>query len=242
MNQHGVIAKAFFPIEMLFVPLAMLAIPAQAQLEMPADTDYTSCQNCSSFPEEWLGVARADLLEFDSVEPERRLDFLLGDWVIYFPSGKPGEAGYISPEEIVAHETFEQFGDKGVIEAFQYYGAQENPGFIARSDFRFIGDENRCLWTWMTSTSHAVMTGGATSLGVMQFKEYNTVGSRSDINLEPASTRSIYFFRNITRDQFIQEEWRQQSAGDGPYNQLIWRALYRRVGTSIDKRIPSADN
>ena len=208
--------------------LLVMGMPSiiRAQVPLPSNPDVSNCDNCDTFPEEWLQAEPGQLLDFKSIAPERRLDFLIGEWALYFPDGEPGDENYYSPEEPVGYETFEWYMPNKVIQADQYWGDKDNPGFRARSDFRFVGEENRWQMTWLAPTMHALFTGGYEGHGIFSFIEYEPIGDRQKLKLVSGMR---YVFRSITKDQFVAEEWRQEKDGVGPFTSLRWRLLYRRV-------------
>jgi len=192
--------------------------------------DVSQCDNCEAFPPEWLDVENRELIDLSVLPPARRLDFLIGEWELLFPKGEPGDEGYISPDDPIARERFTWFGDRVAIHGDQYWGDQEAPGFQARSEFRYLAQQERWHWTWMTTSTVTGMTGGYYGPeGTVAFREFNFAGDRHDLTLAPDDNHVMYVFRNITQNQFVQEEWRQNQTGVGPYNRLMWQVLYRRV-------------
>lgn len=197
-----------------------------AQTPLPSNPDISNCDNCDEFPSEWLAADPEEFMDVESLVPERRLDFLIGTWALFFPDGAPGDENYFTKDKPVGFETFEWYVPNRVIQSDQYWGQKENPGFRARSDFRYIVDEGRWQMTWLAPTTHAIFTGGYAGHGVISFIEYAAKGDRQKLTLVPGMR---YVFHNITRDQFVAEEWRQNEDGTGPFTILRWRLLYRRV-------------
>lgn len=200
----------------------------QAQTAI-GNIDVSQCDNCDAFPSEWLLVEDKQLIDHSALPPARRLDFLIGEWELFFPKGAPGDEDYSPQDKPIAHERFTWFGDKAAIHGDQYWGDKEAPGFQARSDFRYVAKQERWQWTWLTTSTAAMMNGGYAADGTMAFREFNFDGDRHDLTLAPSNNHIQYVFRNVTGDQFIQEEWRQSEAGVGPYNKLMWQVLYQRV-------------
>lgn len=47
---------------------------------VPAKPEVSQCDNCDDFPAALLEVDDSELLDLASLPPERRLDFLVGEW------------------------------------------------------------------------------------------------------------------------------------------------------------------
>ena len=216
-----------FPL-ILFANLVVSITACQAQ-PTHENADVSQCDNCEFFPLEWLQIDDEKAIEFDTLPPDQHLDFLVGDWNLYFPNGKPGDDDYQSPDEPIAHERFEWFGKKVSIHGDQYWGDKDAPGFQARSELRYVAENDRWQWTWMTIGSYALMSGGIAPDGSIVFRQFVLEGDQNNLTISPDKDHIQYVFRNVTADQFIQEEWRQAESGIGPYNRLMWRVLYRRA-------------
>lgn len=197
-----------------------------AQTPLPTNPDISKCDNCDVFPSEWLTANPEELIDFEKLLPERRLDFLIGDWELYFPEGTPGDDKYTASDKPIGFESYEWYIPNNVIQADQYFGDKENPGFRARSDFRYVVSEDRWQMTWLAPVAHSIFTGGYDGHGVFSFIEHKAKGNRRKISFSPGMR---YVFRNITEDQFVIEEWRQKEDGVGSFTFLIWRAMYRRI-------------
>jgi hypothetical protein len=215
---------SIFLVSSVFVLVAPVTCGAQTPL--PTDPDISNCDNCDVFPNEWLSADPDQLIDLDGLPPERRLDFLVGEWALFFPVGKLGDEDYHSADEPIAHESFEWYVPDKVIQADQIWGSKEDPGFRARTDFRYVAEQDRWQMTWLAPTASGFFTGGYDGHGVISFVEYLPTGDRSKLSLTPGMR---YVFRNISKDQFVAEEWRQKKDGIGPFTILRWRVLYRRA-------------
>ena len=216
------------PIFLASIGIGIAACQAQPTA---GDYDISECDNCDAFPVEWLSVDEETAIDFDALPPARQLDFLIGEWELLFPTGKPGDDDYIAPDKPIARENFTWFADKTAIHADQYWGDKDAPGFQARSEYRYVVDQERWQWTWMTSSSYAIMTGGNRDDGTLTFRQFKLSGDQNDLTASPDKNHVQYVFRNVTADQFFQEEWRQDETGTGPYNKLMWRVLFRRISS-----------
>jgi hypothetical protein len=216
----------FLKSNLVFVLFLFASSICDAQTPLPSNPDISNCDNCDTFPSEWLTANPEELIDFEKLSPERRLDFLIGDWELYFPNGAPGDENYTTADEPIGFETYEWYIPDEVIQADQYWGNKENPGFRARSDFRYIEDQERWQMTWLAPTAHSIFTGGYDGHGIFSFIEYVAKGDRRKVSFAPGMR---YVFRNITEDQFVIEEWRQKEDGVGPFTSLRWRAMYRRT-------------
>jgi hypothetical protein len=209
--------------------LLAVASPALAQSGVPEDPDVSQCDNCDVFPAEWLLVDAAELLDLAALPPKRRLDFLIGEWELLFPADLPEQDLHFTTDDPVGFEIIDWFVKDRVIEAFQewpFTGKGKIP-FRAKTDFRYVEDEDRWQMTWLTTGSSGVYTGGLEEGGVIAFYEHEFTGGRRELQFREGMR---YVFRNITQDRFLAEEWNSADGGK-TFDVLKWRLLYRkRVG------------
>ena len=213
-------------MRILFHALMAIALLGITQMALAQPADLSGCDNCDVFPPEWMEVAPDRLLPLDDTPPARQLDFLIGEWDIYFPYKTEGDPEYIPRDAPVATETFEWMVDQRIIHGFQQWNGEG--GYVAHTDMRYYEDEGRWQMTWASSSSVEIYSGGHDGGSIISFYEHTPTGDRDGISLRARGMR--YLFRNITEDQFIVEEW-NASEETGAYDRLIWQALYRRQGS-----------
>jgi hypothetical protein len=207
--------------------VASEAVVFSTPLQVPFKPDVSQCDNCKDFPEEWLEVRDEDRIDLQSLPPQRRLDFLIGEWEVLFP--------YKSPDGTTEYDRWMPVG----FDVFSWRdpsqkiidGIQEWPftsggrfPFRAHTDFRYFEDQDRWQMTWLTNSSAQFYTGGLEKDGVIALYQHKPVGDRKDIKMEKGMR---YVLRNITSRTFLTEEWNSSDGGE-TYNIIKWRALYRR--------------
>lgn len=204
---------------------SLMSITASAQL--PEEADLSQCDNCKDFPAEWLEVEQAKLLDLDALPAERRLDFLVGEWELLFPyKSADGKIHYTTDMPV----GFEVFGwrdpQQKILDGFQEWPFTSGGKFPfrARSEFRYIEDEQRWQLTWLTNSTAALFTGGLEEGGIFALYEFTPTGNRTSLSLRPGMR---YVLRNITRNHFIAEEWNRKEGAED-FDILKWRVLYRR--------------
>lgn len=207
--------------------IASFVCIAPALAELPEAPDLSQCDNCKDFPVEWLEVDKAERLDLDALPAERRLDFLVGEWELLFPYKSPdGEIQYTT-DVPVGFEVFQwRDGRQKILEGFQewpFTSGGKYP-FRARSEFRYIEDEQRWQLTWLTNSTAALFTGGLEEDGIFALYEFTPTGDRRSLALRPGMR---YVLRNITKDRFIAEEWNRVEGAE-EFEVLKWRVLYRR--------------
>ena len=52
--------------------------------------DLSECENCEALTGTLIEVPTGERIDFDEIAPERRLDFLIGEWVLYYPEDRRG--------------------------------------------------------------------------------------------------------------------------------------------------------
>lgn len=204
-----------------------LILMNDAAAQIPENPDLSQCDNCKNFPDDWLEVDESDLLDLESMRPERRLDFLIGEWEILFPYEDQENGLRYTTEDPVGFDIFTwRDGGKTVIDGFQewpFTSGGKYP-FRSRTDFRYVKDEGRWQMIWLPNVSTGIYTGGLEEDGVIALYEHEPTGGRKDLSLR---LNMRYVFRNITNDTFIAEEWNSADGG-ATYPILKWRVLYRR--------------
>jgi len=217
----------------LCLPLLAAAVSAATlasaggALPPPHGTDESECDNCELLSGEAIDVPEEDRIDFDAIAPERRLDFLEGTWVLYYPEQRRGT------------EVFSWLYRKETLHAFQdwrVFGTDDSD-FFAHSYYRYVADEDRYQFVWIATRTYSVFSGGWEDGNTLAFYEYTWSGDARALALEKRPVR--YVFTNISRDQFL-VEWQEDRDGDGVYEKTMWRVLMRReVGASGEVR-PSA--
>lgn len=195
----------------------------------PGVLDLSQCDNCGDFPAEWLHVEESSLLDLASLPPERRLDFLVGEWEILFPYRNEEEGVRYTREQPVGYELIDWFVEGTVLEAFQewpFTGGGAIP-FRAKSDFRYREEEGRWEMIWLAGRATGLFIGGLEADGSFALYEHEFTGDRRRLGTRLGMR---YVFRNISRDRFLVEEYRS-SDGGATFPILKWRALYRRRGS-----------
>jgi hypothetical protein len=197
------------------------------QSGVPESPDVSECDNCDAFPETLLAVEAKDLIDLEALPPERRLDFLIGEWDLIFPADIPDQGIHYTVDEPIGGEVIDWFVEGRILQAFQEwhpFTSQGKPPFRARTDFRYVASEDRWQMTWLTPGSSGIYTGGLEKDGVIAFYEHEITGNRREVKFRDGMR---YVFRNITRDHFLAESY--FSADDGKtFDILKWRLLYRR--------------
>ena len=182
-----------------------------------ATSDLSICLNCEEFPSEFLEVDEKDLLELNSVAPERLLDFLIGEWEIYYPGAE--RAGY---------EIFQWFRNDKVIEAFQEwsFAASGEIPWRGKSFYQYVQGEERWHFNWAPADGPgALWTGGLEADGrEIVFYEYDFSGDARQLRLKPDLR---YVMKNITQDHFLVEMYRTDDGGK-TYALLRDRLYYKR--------------
>jgi len=193
---------------------------------VPAKPDVSQCDNCDVFPQSLLAVEGKDLLDLASLPAERRLDFLVGEWELIMPADIPEQGVHYTVDQPVGYEIIDWFVEGRVLHAYQEWPFTSKGGFPfrARSDFRYVADEDRWQMTWLTSGASAIYSGGLEPGGVIAFYEHLITGTRRKVRFKEGMR---YVFRNITQSRFIAESY---FSGDGgkTFDILKWRVLYRR--------------
>ncbi len=203
--------------------------PPPGRRGVPATPDVSQCDNCDDFPREFLEVDPAELLDLASLPPERRLDFLIGEWELIFPAVIPEQDVLYTVDQPVGFEIVEWFVPNRVLQAFQEwpFTSKGRPPFRAKTDLRYDKDARRWQMLWMTGSSSSLFVGGLED-GAIALYEHEFAGEGRRVELVPAMR---YVFSNITRNTFIAEEY-QSSDGGRTHDILKWQLLYRR-------RVPS---
>ena len=207
--------------------LLFLALPI-AQASIPENPDLSQCDNCDVFPDEFLAVNEADLIDLESLRPERQLDFLIGEWELIFPYVNEEQNQHYTVDQPVGFEIIDWFVKDKILQAFQewpFTGKGKKP-FRAKSDFRYIEKEDRWQMTWLTNSSTAIYSGGLESESVIALYEYHFTGGRRSL-VTDGGHAVRYLFRNITKDRFL-VEWYESDDGGKTFNILKWRLLYRK--------------
>jgi hypothetical protein len=200
--------------------------PSRARPGVPEHPDVSQCDNCNVFPKEFLEVDDSALLDLASLPPERRLDFLVGEWELIFPADLPEQGVHYTADQPIGFEIIDWFVEDRILEAFQEwpFTNKGGPPFRAKTDFRYVAEEDRWQMVWLTVGASGVFTGGLGDGGVFAFYEHEFTGGRRNLELKPGMR---YVFRNITTDTFIAEEYRSSDGGE-TFDILKWQLLYRR--------------
>ena len=178
-------------------------------------TDESSCDNCQLLFGEAVEVPDSDGIDFDTIAPERRLDFLVGTWVLYYPKERRGTEVFTWHYE---NETLHALQDWRVFDV-------DDSDFFAHSYYRYVADEDRYQLIWVATRTYAVFSGGWEDSNTLALYEFGWSGNSRDLKLEKKPVR--YVFTNISRDQFL-IEWQEDHDGDGVYEKLMWRVLMKR--------------
>jgi len=206
--------------------LHLFVCVALAQTGVPAKPDVSQCDNCKDFPRELLVVDKRDLLDLASLPPERRLDFLIGEWELIFPIDEPKQGMHYTVEEPIGYEIIDWFVKDKILQAYQEwpFANKGKAPFRAKTDFRYIDLEDRWQMTWLTVGASGIFTGGLEEGSVIAFYEHEFTGDRRKLGFQEGMR---YVFRNMTRDSFIAEEYRSADGGK-TFDILKWQLLYRR--------------
>ena len=179
--------------------------------------NYEDCDNCLTFPKEFMQVEKDALLDLAALQPERRLDFLEGEWQLYYPGDKP-----------VAFEKFDWWLPGIVLEATQDWSLDpshyDKIPWRAKSYFRYYEDPGRWQFQWISSNTSSLFSGRLENGNVMAFYENEFAGGPNHLELIYPSR---YVFRNITNDSFV-VEWYDSTDGGKTYANLAWRLFYKR--------------
>ena len=182
-----------------------------------ANIDYSKCDNCLVFPEEFMQVDKDELIDFSEIPYERQLDFLIGEWQLYYPEDKsPG------------FEIFEWFHEGLVIEGLQDWSLDpshlDKIPFRAKSFFTFIKEENRWQFHWITASTSSIFSGKLENNDAFVFYENAFHGDPLKLKVTyPAK----YIFKNITKKSFV-VEWYESEDNGKTYPFLIWRLFYKK--------------
>jgi hypothetical protein len=200
-----------------FAGTAILLCAVAAADGPPLLVDETDCENCPVFPERFMEVNPAELLDLAALPPERRLDFLVGEWQLYYPADEPA-----------AFESFSWWVPGVVLEGLQDWALdpmhRDKIPWRARSFFRYVDDPGRWQFQWVSSTTSSVFSGSLEEGSVLAFYENEFAGGPKHLAFRyPAR----YVFRNITKDSFL-VEWYDSTDGGETYTKLAWRLYYKR--------------
>jgi hypothetical protein len=212
------------------LPFALIAVLLFAAPALPSGVpekpDVSQCDNCDDFPKELLEITDSELLDLASLPPARRLDFLIGEWELIVPADSPEEGIRYTVDQPVGYEIIDWFVKDKILQAFQEwpFTNKGKPPFRARTDFRYIADEERWQMTWLTVGASGVFTGGLEDGGVIAFYEHQFTGDSRELALKEGMR---YVLRNITQNTFVAEEYRSADGGE-TFDVLKWRLLYRR--------------
>lgn len=190
---------------------------AQEGYNNQPDVNYENCENCLTFPKEFMKVSPEELLDLAALPPERRLDFLIGEWQMYYPEDKT-----------TGFEIINWWLPDVVIEAAQDWSLDpvhnDKIPWRARSFFRYIEDPGRWQFQWISSNTSSLFSGGLEKGNVMVFYENAFSGGPAHLEF---SYPSKYVFRNITQNSFV-VEWYDSTDGGKSYTDLSWRLYYKR--------------
>ena len=126
----------------------------------------------------------------------------------------------------MGYEIIDWFVKDKILHAYQEWPFT-NKGkapFRARTDFRYIADQDRWQMTWLTVSSSGVFTGGLELDGVIAFYEHELTGDSRRLQFQEGMR---YVLLNITPNSFIAEEYRSSDGGK-TFDILKWQLLYRR--------------
>ena len=170
---------------------------------------YSKCENCLIFPDKFMLVEKTSLIDFSLISPEKQLDFLIGNWQLYYPG-----------DTIAARESFKWFSKGKVMEANQEWIS----GWKAKSFFRYVSNQNRWQFQWITPDTSSLFSGGLSSDNMFVFYENEFEGGPNKLYFQyPAK----YVFKNITKNSFMVEWYESNNNGD-TYPILKWRLFYKR--------------
>ena len=204
-------------VVVVFGVSASNAAEAQEGYNDQPGISYEQCENCLTFPEEFMKVKPGALLDLASMRPERRLDFLVGEWQLYYPEDKPA-----------AFEEFRWWLPGKILEASQDWSLDpahhDKIPWRAKSYFRYYEDPGRWHFQWISSNTSSLFSGRLEDDNVMAFYENEFSGGPNHLKF---SYPAKYVFRNITRDSFV-VEWYDSSDDGKTYKNLAWRLFYKR--------------
>lgn len=189
--------------------------PPGAALASSHGTDESECDNCELLFGDAVDVPEEDAIDFEAIAPERRLDFLVGTWVLYYPKERRGT------------EIFSWYWGNETLHAFQDWRVFDidDSDFFAHSYYRYVADEDRYQFIWVATRTYSVFSGGWEDGNTLAFYEYSWTGDVHDLTLEKKPVR--YVFTNISQDQFL-IEWQEDRDGDSVYEKTLWRLLMKR--------------
>ena len=204
-------------IALVFGIGASNAVEAQKAYNDQPGINYGECDNCLTFPEDFMKVEPEALLDLASMRPERRLDFLVGEWQLYYPEDEPA-----------AFEVFRWWLPGKVLEGSQDWSLdpahRDKIPWRAKSYFRYYEDPGRWQFQWISSNTSSLFSGRLEGDNVMAFYENEFFGGPSHLEF---SYPAKYVFRNITADSFV-VEWYDSTDGGKTYKNLAWRLFYKR--------------
>jgi hypothetical protein len=209
--------RAILPVAIAVATGLNGAVEAQEGYNDQPGINYEQCENCLTFPDEFMQVEPGALLDLAAMPAERRLDFLVGEWQLYYPADEPA-----------AFEAFRWWLPGRVLEATQDWSLDpahhDKIPWRARSYFRYYKDPGRWQLQWISSNTSSLFSGGLENGNVMAFYENEFFGGPGHLQLRyPAK----YVFRNITKDSFV-VEWYDSADEGKTYAHLTWRLYYRR--------------
>ncbi len=175
----------------------------------------SECSNCELLAGPLIEVSSADRIDFDQISPDRRLEFLLGDWVVHFPREARGT------------ETF-----RWHYEGESIHGLQRLPGqapaeddFLAHSFYRFVANEERYEMVWIARNTWTVFSGAFEGRNTLALYKHEWAGDAEGLSLSQPKVRHV--LKNISDDQFLVEVQEDRDE-DGAYELVRWRALMKR--------------
>ena len=208
---------------LLFI-LILGVMDAQEGYNNDPNTDYSKCDNCLTFPEEFMQVDENERIDFTEIEAERQMDFLIGEWQLYYPEDK-------SP----AFEIFKWFHEGIIVEGYQDWALDSNHldkiPWRAKSFFRYVKEEERWQFQWITTNSYSIFSGKLEPNNTFVFYENEFHGDPLKLKFTyPAK----YVFKNITKNSFV-VEWYDSEDNGKTYPFLAWRLYYKRRANPFQK-------
>ena len=205
------------PISILSVHFVFTTVVGLAWSQ-EATIDESSCVNCAKFPEQFLEIDESERLDLNALPRERALDFLIGEWDIYYPD-----------EDRAGYEVYSWFTQGKMIQAFQEWIFFSKPGEIpwrGMSYYQYVPDQQRWHFNWVPGDNHgALYTGRVSDDGKeIIFFENEISGDAKTLNLKPDMR---YILKNITRDSFLVETTRTHDGGK-TYTELRERLFYKK--------------
>lgn len=97
------------------------------------------------------------------------------------------------------YKIFDWFVEDKILLAYQErpFASKGKAPFCAKTDFRYIADEDRGQMTWLTVGASGVITGGLEEEGVIASYEHPITGDHRKLDFKEGMR---YVLRNITRD------------------------------------------